>query len=425
MAIFRVDYIEPDGVTGRIIVDAENLAEARIKAAASPNLPPGARVQGVPEAIAPSEGMGEQSSIAGLFNTDPVMTLEGNGGGNGGDLLPPPPTPKKTYKGVVLPDFFQDDEQYRQFMQETSEAQRDLIIQNGLQNFVELNNFQNLLASGEGEEYLTGGPGQVTTEEAIADLLDSSSIDLDKLDITPDGTGVVLKPGFTIDDTEKERFLENISGFGAFARGLQGTPLEGLRERGGFARRFAESQYEPAYTSYLGSQILPFITGSGLSEGAAAQLNTNDETLNTALKKRLSGKPLSDTEAAALAAYDSVSNQPQTFSAFTRQFLGQGPEATRRNLLDQFRQAALMDQAATGIGREFTTPSSQETASKIEDFARASFLSQYSPIISGALQAALPTANFADYAAQSMGFGGKPIEQPNFLKFIGSRYGLI
>jgi hypothetical protein len=422
MAIFRVDYIEPDGVTGRIIVDAENLAEARIKAAASPNLPPGARVQGVPEAIAPSEGMDEQTSIVGLFSDKPVMTLV--------DDPPPtppttvvPPTPKKTYKGVVLPDFFQDDEQYRQFMQELSEDRRDLIIENGLQNFIELNNFENLLRGGEpgGSQ---GGPGGVSTEEALANFLASNSIDPDKIKITDDG-GVVLEPGFTIDDTEKERFLEGISGFGAFARGLEGTPLEGLRERGGFARRFAESQYEPAYTSYLGSQILPFITGSGLSEGAAAQLNTNDETLNTALKKRLSGKPLSDTEAAALAAYDSVSNQPQTFSAFTRQFLGQGPEATRRNLLDQFRQAALMDQAATGIGREFTTPSSQETASKIEDFARASFLSQYSPIISGALQAALPTANFADYAAQSMGFGGQPIEQPNFLKFIGSRYGLI
>lgn len=426
MAIFRVQYTEPDGVTGTIIVDAENLAEARIKAASSTNLPPGARVQGTPTAIGPSEGIDEQTSIAGLFSSTPVLQA-GTGGIKKDDddvvdmpmLIEP-----KMYKGVVLPDFFQDDEQYRQFTEEASEAQRDLIIKYGLQNFVELNNLQARLAGGEGEDISTGGPGGVSTEQALEDLAASGSIDPTKVSYNADGS-VVLEPGFTIDDTEKERFLEGISSFAAFARGLEGTPLEGLRERGGFARRFAESQYQPAYTSYLGSQILPFITGSGLSEGAAARLNTNDETLNTALRKRLAGETLNDTEAALLADYDSVSNQPPTFSAFTRQFLGQGPEATRQNLLDQFRQAALMDQAATGIGREFATPSSQQTASMIEDFAKAAFTSQYSPIISGALQAALPTASYADYAAQSMGFGGKPIEQPNFLKFIGSRYGLV
>lgn len=410
MAIFRVQYTEPDGVTGTIIVDAANLAEARIKAASSPNLPPGARVQGVPEYRGPSEGIGEQTSIQDLFSTTPVMGQQkvpppGPGGDN-------PPMPDN------LPEFWR--ERYDEYLSLSPDLQK-IILDNQVKDFIALQPYRNIKVEEDGGF----NPEFRDVVEYLTDQAATNSINFDNIKVSDDGTSITLQPGFTIDDTEKERFLEGVSSFGAFARGLQGTPLEGFRERGGLARRFAESQYEPAYTSYLGSQILPFISGSGLSEAAAEQLNTNDETLNAALRKRLSNKTLSDEEAAALSAYDSVSNQPQTFSAFTRQFLGQGPEATRRNLLDQFRQAASMDQAATGIGREFTTPSSQQTASQIEDFARAAFASQYSPIISGALQAALPTASFADYAAQSMGFGGQPIEQPNFLKFIGSRYGLI
>jgi len=410
MAIFRVDYIEPDGVTGTIIVDAANLAEARIKAASSPNLPPGARVQGVPEYRGPSEGIGEQTSIQDLFKTTPVMNQE--------EPPPPPPGGDNPPMPDNLPEFWR--ERYDEYLSLSPDLQK-IILDNQVKDFIALQPYRNIKV----EEDRGFNPEFRTEAEYLVDEAAKNNIDLSKIEISDDGTSITLQPGFTIDDTEKERFLEGVSRFGAFARGLQGTPLEGFRERGGFARRFAESQYEPAYTSYLGSQILPFITGSGLSDAAAAALNTNDETLNTALRKRLSGGTLSDDEATVLAAYDSVSNQPQTFSAFTRQFLGQGPEATRRNLLDQFRQAALMDQAATGIGREFTRPSSQETASQIEDFARAAFSSQYSPIISGALQAALPTASFADYATQSMGFDGQPMEQPNFLQFIGSRYGLI
>jgi hypothetical protein len=339
-----------------------------------------------------------------------------------GDDGDPTPTPTPGGDNPPMPDNLPEfwRERYDEYLSLSPDLQK-IILDNQVKDFIALQPYRNIKV----EEDLGFNPEFRTEAEYLADEAAKNNIDLSKIEISDDGTSLTLQPGFTIDDTEKERFLEGVSRFGAFARGLQGTPLEGFRERGGFARRFAESQYEPAYTSYLGSQILPFITGSGLSDAASAALNTNDELLNTALKKRLSGGTLSDDEATVLAAYDSVSNQPQTFSAFTRQFLGQGPEATRRNLLDQFRQAASMDQAATGIGREFTTPSSQETASKIEDFARASFLSQYSPIISGALQAALPTANFADYATQSMGFDGQPMEQPNFLKFIGSRYGLI
>jgi hypothetical protein len=421
MAIFRVNYIEPDGVTGTIIVDAANLAEARMKAASSSSLPPGAIVQGAPTSIGASEGIGEQTSIAGLFDTPEEGSIADRIR-KGEDITFEVPEPEIKPPDRVyppgLPPFWQ--ERYDEYLN-LSPYLQDVIIRDQVKDFIALQPYRGIAV----EQDDGFNPEFRDVAEYLADEAASGNIDWDKVEISDDGTSLTFQPGFKIDDTEKERFLENISRFGAFARGLQGTPLEGFRERGGFARRFAESQYEPAYTSYLGSQILPFITGSGLSEGAAARLNTNDETLNTALRKRLSGATLNDTEAALLADYDSVSNQPQTFSAFTRQFLGQGPEATRRNLLDQFRQAAAMDQAATGIGREFTTPSSQETASQIEDFARAAFASQYSPIISGALQAALPTASFADYATKSMGFDGQPIEQPNFLKFIGSRYGLI
>lgn len=440
--LFRITYREPDGITGTFEIEADDLADARRKAARSNDLPPGASVVGAPTTITPQ-----------------VETANQDGQGD-----PPEPEPK-TYNGKVLPAFFQNPAQYAEFLTQP-DARKQMVVDNNLQNFAELNDY--ILAQGQlgvtGEQGEQGGVPSFA--EYIQEQIQLGNVDPNKVTFNADGT-VTTQPNYFINKTglgtfdtdtgtgtggltqaeieaivasqtmdrtspglserERERFLEGVTDFGAFAEGLKGTPLEGLREAGGFGRRFAEQQYGPAEAAYRASQILPLITGSGLTQGAAEQLATNDETLNAALRKRISGKTLSDIEAALLAEYDSVSNQPQTFSAFTRRFLGQGPEASRTDLLNQFREAAALDEAATGIGREFARPSSQANAAQIENFARSAFASQYSPIIQQALAAALPQNAFADYARESLAPapGGGTAEQPNFLQFIGSRYGLI
>lgn len=440
--LFRITYREPDGITGTFEIEADDLADARRKAARSNDLPPGASVVGAPTTITPQ-----------------VETANQDGQGD-----PPEPEPK-TYNGKVLPAFFQNPAQYAEFLTQP-DARKQMVVDNNLQNFAELNDY--ILAQGQlgvtGEQGEQGGVPSFA--EYIQEQIQLGNVDPNKVTFNADGT-VTTQPNYFINKTglgtfdtdtgtgtggltqaeieaivasqtmdrtspglserERERFLEGVTDFGAFAEGLRGTPLEGLREAGGFGRRFAEQQYGPAEAAYRASQILPLITGGGLTQGAAEQLATNDETLNAALRKRISGKTLSDIEAALLAEYDSVSNQPQTFSAFTRRFLGQGPEASRTDLLNQFREAAALDEAATGIGREFARPSSQANAAQIENFARSAFASQYSPIIQQALAAALPQNAFADYARESLAPapGGGTAEQPNFLQFIGSRYGLI
>tara|TARA_R100000781_G_scaffold45360_1_gene30708 strand:+ start:3388 stop:4731 length:1344 start_codon:yes stop_codon:yes gene_type:complete len=446
--LFRITYREPDGISGTFEIEADDLADARRKAARSNDLPPGARVVGAPTTITPQ-----------------VETANQDGQGD-------PPEPElKTYNGKVLPAFFQNPAQYAEFLTQP-DARKQMVVDNNLQNFAELNDY--ILAQGQlgvtGEQGEQGGPGGVPSfTEFIQEQIQLGNVDPNKVTFNADGT-VTTQPNYFINKTglgtfenndtdtvagaggltqaeidaivksqtmdrtspglserERERFLEGVTDFGAFAEGLKGTPLEGLREAGGFGRRFAEQQFAPAEAAYRASQILPLITGGGLTQGAAEALATNDETLNAALRKRISGGTLSDIEAALLAEYDSVSNQPQTFSAFTRRFLGQGPEASRADLLNQFREAAALDEAATGIGREFARPSSQANAAQIENFARSAFASQYSPIIQQALAAALPQNAFADYARESLAPtpGGGTAEQPNFLQFIGSRYGLI
>lgn len=440
--LFRITYREPDGITGTFEIEADDLADARRKAARSNDLPPGASVVGAPTTITPQ-----------------VETANQDGQGD-----PPEPEPK-TYNGKVLPAFFQNPAQYAEFLTQP-DARKQMVVDNNLQNFAELNDY--ILAQGQlgvtGEQGEQGGVPSFA--EYIQEQIQLGNVDPNKVTFNADGT-VTTQPNYFINKTglgtfdtdtgtgtggltqaeieaivasqtmdrtspglserERERFLEGVTDFGAFAEGLRGTPLEGLREAGGFGRRFAEQQYAPAEAAYRASQILPLITGGGLTQGAAERLATNDETLNAALRKRISGKTLSDIEAALLSEYDSVSNQPQTFSAFTRRFLGQGPEASRTDLLNQFREAAALDEAATGIGREFARPSSQANAAQIENFARSAFASQYSPIIQQALAAALPQNAFADYARESLAPapGGGTAEQPNFLQFIGSRYGLI
>lgn len=446
--LFRITYREPDGISGTFEIEADDLADARRKAARSNALPPGARVVGVPTTITPEVETANQ----------------------GGQNDPPKPE-LKTYNGKILPAFFQGLDQYGEFLAQP-DAWKQMVVDNNLQNFKELNDY--VLAQGQlgvtGEQGEQGGPGGVPSFNEFAEYLQKQiqlgNVDPNKVTFNADGT-VTTQPDYFINKTglgtfdtdtvtgtggltkdeieaivasqtmdrtspglserERERFLEGVTDFGAFAEGLRGTPLEGLREAGGFGRRFAEQQYAPAEAAYRASQILPLITGGGLTQGAAERLATNDETLNAALRKRISGGTLSDIEAALLADYDSVSNQPQTFSAFTRRFLGQGPEASRTDLLNQFREAAALDEAATGIGREFARPSSQANAAQIENFARSAFASQYSPIIQQALAAALPQNAFADYARESLAPapGGGTAEQPNFLQFIGSRYGLI
>lgn len=440
--LFRITYREPDGITGTFEIEADDLADARRKAARSNDLPPGASVVGAPTTITPQ-----------------VETANQDGQGD-----PPEPEPK-TYNGKVLPAFFQNPAQYAEFLTQP-DARKQMVVDNNLQNFAELNDY--ILAQGQlgvtGEQGEQGGVPSFA--EYIQEQIQLGNVDPNKVTFNADGT-VTTQPNYFINKTglgtfdtdtgtgtggltqaeieaivasqtmdrtspglserERERFLEGVTDFGAFAEGLRGTPLEGLREAGGFGRRFAEQQYAPAEAAYRASQILPLITGGGLTQGAAEALATNDETLNAALRKRISGGTLSDIEAALLSEYDSVSNQPQTFSAFTRRFLGQGPEASRTDLLNQFREAAALDEAATGIGREFARPSSQANAAQIENFARSAFASQYSPIIQQALAAALPQNAFADYARESLAPapGGGTAEQPNFLQFIGSRYGLI
>lgn len=255
-----------------------------------------------------------------------------------------------------------------------------------------------------------------------------------------EAAGTESPTGFLQTGTERARMLEGATPFGVFLEELANQGLSGAQ---GIARRFLMDQYAPQAASYQAAQLLPmmmsgrstlpFNIGSGpMAEGGTYLSGEQQEALRNALTRQFTGDygDRSPEEIGILKAEDQAlidANTP-TFASYLADSFKGGGRAAGLRMGEQLRDIAnlTLGDASTPLAKHYLNPTTAEDAGMLFNMAQEANRARFSPLIQGAVQRSLPTlgevfANFARESVPAIGedVGSAPI--PNFASFLSQR----
>lgn len=238
----------------------------------------------------------------------------------------------------------------------------------------------------------------------------------------------------------RNEMLERVSPFAVFLEEMANRGLSGTQ---GITRNFLTSQFDPLQDAYEASQLLPmmmsgrstmpFNTLSGpQAQGGTYLSGAQQNDLRDALTRQQTQDYGTDNpeEIALLKADDQAiidASVPSFASYLQTSFPGGGRSAGLR-IGEQLRELANLNisDASTPLAKFYLNPASAEQAGLIYNLAQRANQARFSPLIQNAVAAALPSgfSAFADFARESVpavgeSLGDAPI--PNFAQFLSQR----
>jgi hypothetical protein len=389
---YRISYVEPDGVTGTIEIDADSLTDAYRKG--NKAIPPGADIQGRPTDITPAEATGKSGPDA-TKNDDVDTNADASGGsGSGGSGLD-----QASVDAMIAAALADQENQNKQHMQSILD-----LLGSQSAGGPEASPNPNTTVNAGGPETTYDSAGgfnwNPSTDNQEMNPLDWNK-DLDHI-VSNINYQTGAGPGAWGEDF-RNQMIERQSGLGSFLEGISQT-FGGDMPGGYQGQNYLESLFNPAASAYGALNTLgsPYKSGGQVGDSFAKFANN---LFSSAIDPRKQLDALLGSALDRLSAYD-----PKTLDA-----LAPAAEGRIRKLINP-------DVITEGGG-------GWDSIKEIVNLAQQAQGQRYSPMALRSMQRGQGNADqiWADFTRQRNAPGTGSEQNTgfqNFARFVKNQFGL-